>query len=237
MSVVASVRPAHLSPPSTTTKRPLAAVATTLEVLLVYSGILLYIWRWQASHPRVWMLLLTAVLASNVAHRDTLRSLGLSLAELRSNAQFVLPVIAALYIGLTALGFARHSLVLLAPGRQAIVLFVVVVIGVVIVRRTVMGGVTGTTSLAVPGLAELNGPRRVWAMLSTGGRVAQLLLWPTRQVPDYGPSSLPTGVDRTITASATLALIVLGVAWALQRALRSNRPDSRPLVGDRNWGR
>ena len=114
---------------------------------------------------------------------------------------------------------------------KAIVLFVALVIGVVFVRRLVMGGITGTSSLAVPGLAELSGPQRVWAVFSTGGHIARLLLWPTRQVPDYGPSSLPTGVDRTVAATATLALIVLGVAWAMQLALRSKRPDSRPLVG------
>ena len=124
MSVVASVNPVHpAASPSATAKASLAGVATTLEVLLVYSGILLYIWRWQDNHPRVWMVLLAAILVSHLVHRDTPRTLGLSLAGLRSNAQFVLPVVAALYVGLTAVGFARHTLVLLVPGKQAILLF------------------------------------------------------------------------------------------------------------------
>jgi tetratricopeptide (TPR) repeat protein len=110
-------------------------------------------------------------------------------------------------------------------------LSVAVVIGVVIVRRLVMGGVTGTTSLAVPGLAELSGPQRVWVVLSTGATVAKLLLWPTSQMPDYGPSSLLTGYDRNVAATAVLVLTILGIAWAAQLALRSNRPDSRPLAG------
>ncbi|MEO7083488.1 MAG: hypothetical protein ABI442_01725 [Gemmatimonadaceae bacterium] len=114
---------------------------------------------------------------------------------------------------------------------RVIPLFVVVVIGVVIVRRLVLGGLTGTSSLAVPGLAELSAPQRVWAMLSTGGHVARLLLWPTMQTPDYGPTTLPTGIDRSLAASATVAVIVLGVAWAMRLALRPDRPDSRPLVG------
>jgi len=119
-------------------------------------------------------------------------------------------------------------------GRQwikVVVVCVVTVIGVVFVRRLVMGGITGTSSLAVPGLAELSGPQRVWTVFSTGAKVAQLLLWPTNQVPDYGPSSLLTGFDRTVAATATIALIVLGVAWAVQRALRPKQPDSRALVG------
>ncbi len=115
--------------------------------------------------------------------------------------------------------------------RRAIAVFVVVLFGVVVVRRIVMGGVTGSSSLAVPGLAELNGPQRVWAMLSTGGNVARLLVWPTMQSPDYGPTALPSGVDRTIAASATIAVILMTIAWALERALRSDHPDSRPLVG------
>ncbi len=124
MSAPPSVREVDSAvPPSTTAARPLTRLATVLEVLLVYSGILLYIWRWQATHPRAWMVLLAAVLVSQLAHRDTPRTLGLSVAELRSNAEFVLPIVAVLYVSLTILGFARHILVLAAPGKQAILWF------------------------------------------------------------------------------------------------------------------
>ena len=47
-------------------------------------------------------------------------------------------------------------------------------------------------------------------MLSTGGHVAQLLVWPTTQSPDYGPTVLLTGLDRTLAASATVSMILLG---------------------------
>jgi len=93
-------------------------VATALELLLVYSGILLYIWRWQTAHPRALMPLLAVVLLSHVAHRDTPRKLGLTTVGLRTNAESVLPLMAALYLPLLAYGFARHTLALVAPGAQ-----------------------------------------------------------------------------------------------------------------------
>jgi len=102
---------------------PPVRVATALEVLLVYSGILLYIWRWQVTRPGVWMALLACVLLSHVMHRDTLGRLGLSLRGLRANAEFVLPVMAALYVALALFGFARHALVLLLPVRQSLPMF------------------------------------------------------------------------------------------------------------------
>lgn len=101
----------------------LARSATALEVLLLYSGILLYIWRWQATYPRLWMALLAFVLLSHAAHRDTLRRLGLSPHGLRANAEFVLPIMAACYILMAGYGFARHSLVLLAPVKHALPMF------------------------------------------------------------------------------------------------------------------
>ncbi len=95
-------------------------LATPLEVLLVYTGILLYIWRWQFTHPRAWVLLLMVVLSSHVAHRDTPRAIGLTFSELRANAQLIFPLALALYIPLLLFGLARHSLVLTSPGRQAL---------------------------------------------------------------------------------------------------------------------
>src|SRR5439155_16947175 len=73
-------------------------VATALELLLVYSGILLYIWQWQITHPRAWLALLAVVLLSHVAHGDTARDLGLTSVELRANAETLLPIVAAVYL-------------------------------------------------------------------------------------------------------------------------------------------
>ena len=99
---------------------PVSQVATALELLLVYSGILLYIWRWQTTHPRAWAPLLAVVLLSHVAHGDTARKLGLTTVELRANAEAVLPLMAALYLPLFAYAFARHTLTLVAPGAQTL---------------------------------------------------------------------------------------------------------------------
>ncbi len=100
--------------------RPVSQVATALELLLVYSGILLYIWRWQTTHPRAWAPLLAVVLLSHIAHRDTPRKLGLTTVDLRANAEVALPLMAALYLPLLAYGFARHTLALVAPGTQTL---------------------------------------------------------------------------------------------------------------------
>jgi len=95
--------------------------ATALEVLLVYAGILLYIWRWQFTHPQVWMPLLGIVLASHVAHRDRLRDLGLTWHELRGSAGTILPLGAALYVPLVVYGFASRILFLIPPGKRTLV--------------------------------------------------------------------------------------------------------------------
>jgi hypothetical protein len=108
-------------------------------------------------------------------------------------------------------------------------LWLAVVVVVAIVRRLATGGLSGAGT-AVPGLAELSGPQRVIAMLSTGGHVAQLLLWPTMQSPDYGPSELAIGSPRVLAALATALTIVLMLLWSGRLAFRANRPDSRPLV-------
>lgn len=103
--------------------RPAKQWATALEVLLVYSGILLYIWRWQFTYPRAWMALLAAVLASHVAHRDTLRGLGLAFVELRASARIILPFAVALYVPVVILGFASGRLLLLAPSKRTLASF------------------------------------------------------------------------------------------------------------------
>lgn len=103
--------------------RPSTRLATALELLLVYAGILLYIWRWQFTHPRVWMFWAAALLASHLAHRDALRELGLTWHELRAAAQAVLPLTLCLAIPLVLYGFVSRKLILGAPGKRAIMMF------------------------------------------------------------------------------------------------------------------
>jgi hypothetical protein len=83
---------------------------SALEVILVYAGIVTYIWRWRSIYPHFWIVLLGVVLASHFLHRDTFRRLGLSFAGMRANAQMVLPIALAFYIPLLVFGFARHTL-------------------------------------------------------------------------------------------------------------------------------
>jgi membrane protease YdiL (CAAX protease family) len=103
--------------------QPSARVVSGLEVLLVYAGVLLYIWRWQFSHPRLWVVLLAIMVLSHLARGERPRDLGLTFAGLRANAEKILPLVLALYLPLVFYGFARHLLVLLVPGKQSLVWF------------------------------------------------------------------------------------------------------------------
>jgi len=96
---------------------------TALEILVVYSGILLYIWRWQSNHPHAWLPLWALIIASHLAHRDSLRELGLSSAGLRACAEVILPLAAAIYLPLVAYGLAGRRLLLLAPTRYSLASF------------------------------------------------------------------------------------------------------------------
>lgn len=90
-------------------------IYTALEVLLIYAGILYYIWHWQFTRPLVWIALFAAILLTHIWHRDNLRTLGLGRTELRPCAQIVLTLAVVLYIPLLLYGFARHRLVAIAP--------------------------------------------------------------------------------------------------------------------------
>lgn len=100
-------------------------VATAAEVLLVYAGILLYIWRWQYSHPRWWAVLLAIILASHLLHRDSLSTLGLGIKELRPSAEALLPLaLVALFLPLVIYGVFSHHLTFVWPAKQSLVNFI-----------------------------------------------------------------------------------------------------------------
>ena len=94
-------------------------VYSALEALLVYAGIIAYIWRWQHTLPHMWVALWGFILVSQVLHRETFRSMGLSLAGMRANAQLVLPIALIVYVPLVAYGFARHALTWVPVNRHA----------------------------------------------------------------------------------------------------------------------
>lgn len=115
MATIAPAQEVRVAEPIASPKRLL----TALEVLLVYAGVLLYIWRWQSTHPRIWMVLVAAILASHLAHRDRLRDLGLLSTELRANAGLVLVLALALYVPLIVYGLASRRLALIHPSARA----------------------------------------------------------------------------------------------------------------------
>src|SRR5262249_464004 len=100
MSIAASVNEVLSRPVA-----PLSArIVSAVEVLLVYAGVLLYIWRWQFSYPRLWVALLAVMVLSHLARGERPRDLGLTFAGLRSNAEKVLPLALAIYLPLVFYG-------------------------------------------------------------------------------------------------------------------------------------
>ena len=104
--------------------RPSLRWTTAAEILLIYAGILLYIWRWEFTYPRVWMLLLGAVLLSQVLRRESPRDLGLTWHGLRGSARIVLPLALALYVPALLYGFAARNLVLMTPSKRTLLTLV-----------------------------------------------------------------------------------------------------------------
>ena len=99
---------------------PWLPIYSALEVILVYAGIVTYIWRWRSTYPHFWMVLLGVVLASHFVHHDTFRTLGLSFTGMRASAQVVLPIALAFYIPIVAFGFVRHTLTVVPVNRHAV---------------------------------------------------------------------------------------------------------------------
>jgi len=93
---------------------------TGVEVTAMYACVLLYIWRWQYSHPRVWVLLLAIVLATHVVHRDRLRDLGLTRFHLRASAEVILPLALAVYLPVVLAGFLTGRIRFMIPGLAAL---------------------------------------------------------------------------------------------------------------------
>ncbi len=116
MSTITSMEPAL----PVSLARPLSRLATSLEVLSLFAAILLYIWRWQRTHPLVWMVLLAAVVASHFLHHETPRDLGLTLDGLRANAAQTLPLTVILLAPLVVYGFAHGRLILGWEGKAAL---------------------------------------------------------------------------------------------------------------------
>jgi hypothetical protein len=106
------------------TATPVARWATGIELLLVYAGILLYIWRWQFSYPRAWIPLLAVVLASHFVHHERLHDLGFTWRSLRASASVILPLASTVYVVLILYGFVSRRLTLTMLNKRALIMFV-----------------------------------------------------------------------------------------------------------------
>ena len=94
---------------------PSAFIATALEVLLTYAGILLYIWHWQYSHSWAWVVILAIVLVSHLVRRETPQELGLAPTGLRSIPDALLLVAVAVFTLAVLVGVISRHLLLLPP--------------------------------------------------------------------------------------------------------------------------
>lgn len=95
--------------------RGVPRLATTAEILAVFAGILLYIWRWQYTHVYVWIVLLAVVILSHIIHRDTLKEMGLTGHEFRPCARLILPLFIAVAIPAAIYGLWRRDWVIMLP--------------------------------------------------------------------------------------------------------------------------
>lgn len=84
-------------------------VVTAIEVLAVYAAILLYIWRWQDTHPYFVIPLFAVVLFSHWFYRDTPKEMGLTGREFRPCARLSLLVLAAVILPAVAYAFWNHD--------------------------------------------------------------------------------------------------------------------------------
>lgn len=93
---------------------------------------------------------------------------------------------------------------------------------VFILRVLVLGSPLTRVSIAAPGLEDLTGTERMWAMLSLAPRIVALLAWPVTTNPHYGPTTFPaTGADARAVASvvALMGIVATGV-WLWRRGDR-----------------
>lgn len=101
----------------------LARVLTAAEVVALFACVLLDIWRWQYSHPHLWIVFLPVLAVSHLLHRDTIADLGLGLGQLGASAETVLPIMLAFYVPALILGFVYGRFHFFIPGRAALAYF------------------------------------------------------------------------------------------------------------------
>jgi hypothetical protein len=81
-----------------------------LEVLIIFSLILIYIWHLRFRYPYSWMPILLLVFASHLYHRETLEALGLGWKNLHRDFAAISAVLTLAALGLLASGLMFHTI-------------------------------------------------------------------------------------------------------------------------------
>jgi hypothetical protein len=104
---------------STLPVRGVPLLAAAAEIFAVYAGILLYIWRWQYTHPYAWVPLLAIVLLSHFLHHDHLNEMGLTGHELLPCARLIFPLLMAVAVPAIIYGLWNRDWVMMLPYAHA----------------------------------------------------------------------------------------------------------------------
>lgn len=113
---------------------------------------------------------------------------------------------------------------LIRANRRALALACAAIACVLLARAMVLGAPVTRVSIAAQGLPEEAVPRLL-AMMSLWPRIVEMLVWPARLSPYYGPSVFPADGVALALAGVTLVAALLGLA-----AREAVRGDRRPLV-------
>jgi hypothetical protein len=152
-------------------------------------------------------------------------------AALTKESAFVIPALAVLWVW----GWRRPPApasaavdrpALLRRWARPLLLGAISILVLFTARRLVLGDAVGSAAMAAPGLEGLSAWQRGWVMLALGPRVLELLFWPVRLLPHYGPEVI-AATGPSAAGWATLVLLggAAAVTWTLAR-----RGDRRPLV-------
>jgi len=105
------------------TREELKRLFTGLEAAALFACVLLDIWRWQHTHPHLWIAFLPVFAASHLLHRDTIADLGLGKMNMGATARLALPIMLAFYIPMVIFGLASGRFHFLWPGPAAALYF------------------------------------------------------------------------------------------------------------------
>lgn len=89
--------------------RALKPAVAASEILAIYAGILLYIWRWQYTHPYFVIPLFALVLFSHWVRRDEPAEMGLTSSEFRAAARLSIPLLAVVILAAIAYALWNHD--------------------------------------------------------------------------------------------------------------------------------